>query len=152
MTVKVGEAAPDFSLQTDSGETVTLSQFRGSPVVLFFYPKADTHGCTKEACSFRDNYQAFLDAGAVLLGISTDSVESQAKFKSKHGLPFKLLVDKDSATRKAWGVPGSMMGLLPGRVTYLIDRQGVVRYIFDSQLNFSGHVTQTLEKIKEMQL
>eukprot|EP00762_Andalucia_godoyi_P004517 ANDGO_05098.mRNA.1 Peroxiredoxin Q len=148
--IKAGDAAPDFSLKTEAGETVTLSQFRGKPVVLFFYPKADTFGCTKEACAFRDSYQDFVDAGAVVIGISSDSVDAQNKFKSKHRLQYPLLADEGGKTRKEFGVPSSMFGMIPGRVTYLINAEGKVAYVFNSQMSFSDHVSKTLEEIKKI--
>jgi peroxiredoxin Q/BCP len=111
-TLAIGEIAPDFTLHDDAGQSVTLSQYRGQRVVIFFYPKDDTPGCTTQACGFRDNHQALIAAGAVVLGISPDDVKSHAKFKQKFNLPFPLLADTDHAVCEAYGVWGekSMYG------------------------------------------
>ena len=111
-TLAIGDMAPDFTLLDDAGQSVTLSQYRGQRVVIFFYPKDDTPGCTTQACGFRDNYQALMAAGAVVLGISPDDVKSHAKFKQKFNLPFPLLADTDHAVCEAYGVWGekSMYG------------------------------------------
>src|SRR5271166_6434982 len=132
--VGVGDLAPDFTLPSSTGEMVSLSDFRGkSEVVLFFYPKDDTPGCTAEACSFRDSHEAFREAGAEVIGVSSDSSDSHRKFAGRYGLPFRLLSDPKGELRSRFGVPKTL-GLLPGRVTYLIDRHGIVRHIFSSQL------------------
>jgi peroxiredoxin Q/BCP len=112
-------------------------------VVLYFYPKDDTPGCTKEACTFRDQYQDFQDAGAAVLGVSSDSSESHRKFAAKHRLPFTLLADRGGQVRKRYGVPATL-GLLPGRVTFVIDAAGVVRHVFNSQLDATRHVGEAL--------
>ncbi|MEL6381175.1 MAG: peroxiredoxin [Cyanobacteria bacterium J06626_18] len=148
MAIKVGDAAPNFSLPTQSGETVSLSQFKGQkPVVLYFYPKDDTPGCTVESCSFRDSYEAFKDLGAEVIGISSDSVESHQKFANKHNLPFILASDRGSKTRQAYDVPATL-GLLPGRVTYVIDPEGVVKHVFNSQFNPKAHIAEALTVLK----
>lgn len=148
MSVQIGDTAPDFSLPSQTGETIKLSDFRGkSSVVLYFYPKDDTPGCTKESCAFRDSYEQFKQAGAEVIGVSSDSADSHQKFASKYSLPFTLLSDRDKALRKLYGVP-STLGLLPGRVTYVIDKQGVVRHIFNSMMNFEGHVEESLKTLK----
>ncbi len=129
-SIGVGNVAPDFTLPSQAGRQVSLAEFRGSKaVVLFFYPKDGTAICTKEACSFRDAYEDFVQAGAVVMGVSSDPVDSHQAFASCHRLPFLLLSDADSSLRKAFGVPKTL-GLLPGRVTYVIDKQGVVRHVF----------------------
>lgn len=144
MAIKIGDAAPDFSLLTQSGETISLSQFKGQkPVVLYFYPKDDTPGCTVESCSFRDSYEAFQDLGAEVIGISSDSVESHQKFAHKYNLPFTLVSDQGSKTRQAYGVPATL-GLLPGRVTYVIDQMGTVKHVFNSQFNPKAHIAKAL--------
>lgn len=144
MTIQIGQPAPDFSLQDGSGETVTLGSFKGrSPVVLFFYPRDDTPGCTAEACAFRDQFEDFAAAGAEVLGISSDSPESHESFAAKHRLPFRLLSDRGATVRKAYGVP-STLGLLPGRMTFVIDRDGIVRHVFNSQFNPTRHVAEAL--------
>jgi peroxiredoxin Q/BCP len=145
-----GDRAPEFSLQDQSGKTVSLKDFRGRQnVVVYFYPKDDTPGCTKEACTFRDQYTAFSDIGAVVLGISGDSPDSHKKFAAKHRLPFPLLSDRDGSVRKAFGVPKTL-GLLPGRVTYVIDKQGVIRHAFNSQLNPTKHVDEAIAVLKSL--
>ncbi len=148
MSIQVGDRAPDFSLSSQTGETVTLSQFRGKPVVLYFYPKDDTPGCTVEACTFRDQYQVFQDAGAVVIGISGDSVQSHQRFATKHNLPFLLLADTQNTVRKAYGVPNAML-LLPGRVTYTIDGEGMVRQVFNSMMDFKAHVDEAIATIRQ---
>ncbi|MEO0488900.1 MAG: peroxiredoxin [Cyanobacteria bacterium P01_A01_bin.123] len=150
MAVKVGDTAPDFALQSASGETVKLSDFKGQkPVVLYFYPKDDTPGCTAEACSFRDSYEAFTDAGAEVIGVSSDSPASHQKFAAKHSLPFTLLSDEGSKMRKAYGVPATL-GLLPGRVTYVIDPAGTVQHVFNSQFNATAHVGEALGVLQKI--
>lgn len=150
MTVKVGDKAPDFTLKTQTGDTVSLSQFHGSkPVVVYFYPKDDTPGCTTESCAFRDSYEDFKAAGAEVIGISSDSVASHQKFAGKYRLPFHLLSDANGQTRQSYGVPATL-GLLPGRVTYVIDKEGVVRHVFNSQFNPKAHVKEALEVLRSL--
>jgi peroxiredoxin Q/BCP len=146
--VKVGERAPDFTLPDANGKDVRLADFAGRPVVLYFYPKDDTPGCTKEACTFRDQYQDFQDAGAPVLGVSSDSSESHRKFAAKHRLPFTLLADRGGQVRKRYGVPATL-GLLPGRVTFVIDGAGVVRHVFNSQLDATRHVKEALHVLRK---
>ena len=145
--LQVGDVAPDFELPSQSGDPVKLSDYKDHWVVVYFYPADDTPGCTKEACSFRDNYEDFTDAGAVVIGISKDSVDSHVKFAAKHDLPFTLLSDEGAKVAKAWGV-GKSLGILPGRVTYVISPQGVVRKKFSSQLQATKHTTEALETIR----
>jgi len=149
MTVKVGDTAPDFTLPSQSGASVSLSDFRGKSVVLYFYPKDDTPGCTKESCAFRDQYEVFQNAGAEVIGVSADSPESHQRFAAKYQLPFTLLSDTGNQVRKLYGVPATL-GLLPGRVTYAIDQQGVVQHIFNSQFNFQGHVDEALKTLQQI--
>lgn len=147
----VGDTAPDFSLPDAEGKTVTLSAFREKKVVvLYFYPKDDTPGCTAESCSFRDSYEDFATAGAEVIGISSDSVESHKKFASKHSLPFLLVSDSSKKVQSAFGVR-ALFGLLPGRVTFVIDRTGVIRHVFDSQLQATKHVKEAIEIVKKLQ-
>jgi peroxiredoxin Q/BCP len=148
--ISVGDQAPDFSLPSAGGETVRLSDYRGkSEVVLYFYPKDDTPGCTTEACTFRDSYESFRDAGAEVIGVSSDSSDSHRGFAQKHRLPFVLLSDADGSVRKQYGVPKTL-GLIPGRTTYLIDRDGIVRHVFSSQFQPLRHVAETLEVLKRL--
>lgn len=148
--VKVGDYAPNFTLSDQSGEEVSLWDVIGKgAVVLYFYPKDDTPGCTGEACAFRDSYEVFKEAGAEVIGVSSDSADAHWRFAAKHRLPFILLSDKDKAVRKLYGVP-STFGLLPGRVTYVIDTYGVVRHIFDSQFAPQKHVSEALETLRKL--
>jgi thioredoxin-dependent peroxiredoxin len=148
--VRVGDPAPDFTLPSATGEPVSLGDFRGrSEVVLFFYPKDHSPVCTAEACSFRDSYEAFREAEAEVIGVSGDSVGSHRRFAGRHGLPYRLLSDADGSLRARYGVPKTM-GVFPGRVTYLIDRNGVIRHIFSSQLQAARHVEEALRVLKQI--
>jgi thioredoxin-dependent peroxiredoxin len=142
-----GMAAPDFELPDQEGRAVRLSQFRGQPVVVYFYPKDDTKGCTAEACAFRDDTPRFEAAGAVVLGISDDSEDSHRRFAAKYQLGFTLLSDKGGKVRKLFGVKKTL-GIIPGRVTYVIDREGIVRKVFSSQVDFTGHVREALAALQ----
>ena len=145
--LRVGDQAPEFALKSQDGDIVRLSDLlsRGS-VVVYFYPKDKTPGCTAEAGSFRDSYAKFGEFGAEVVGISSDSVDSHKGFADDCRLPFKILSDADGEVRKMYGVPSSM-GLLPGRVTYIIDKGGIVRKIFSSQLRVTRHVQEALESL-----
>ncbi|HEX4275497.1 MAG TPA: peroxiredoxin [Bryobacteraceae bacterium] len=139
-----GTTAPDFELPDQEGKLIRLGDYRGkSAVVVYFYPKDDTTGCTIEACRFRDDEAKFRAAGAAVLGISDDSIESHAKFAAKYNLPFRLLSDKSGRVRKLYGVKKTF-GVIPGRMTFVIDREGVVRRVFSSQTNFAGHIEEAL--------
>ena len=148
MSVQVGDRAPDFTLSTQEGTPVTLGGLlvKGA-VVLYFYPKDDTPGCTAEACSFRDSYEVFKDAGAEVVGVSSDSAERHKAFAGRHRLPFTLLSDPQGEVQKLYGVRKTL-GLLPGRITYVIDRSGVVRSIYNSQLQATRHVAEALEALR----
>jgi len=149
-SVRVGDPAPDFTLLAGTGESVSLSQFKGrSEVVLFFYPKDHSPVCTAEACSFRDSFDAFQSAGAEVIGVSADPVESHRLFAAQNRLPFRLLSDLDGSVRARYGVPRTL-GVIPGRVTYLIDSQGIVRHIFSSQFQPARHVAETLRVLKQI--
>lgn len=151
MTVAVGDKAPDFTLPSATGEPLTLSAlYAKRTVVLYFYPKDDTPGCTVEACTFRDRYEGFVEAGAEVVGISSDSVASHERFVSKHKLPMKFAADEGGKVRALYGVKATL-GLFPGRVTFVIDRQGVVRHKFVSQLQVSRHVSEALEAVKRLE-
>lgn len=139
MSVTVGNPAPDFSLPDATGQIVQLSHYRGRWVVLYFYPKDDTPGCTAESCAFRDAYEALKERGAEVIGISADSPSSHRNFAQKHRLPFILLSDEQNQVRQRYGVPATLW-ILPGRVTYIIDPEGIVRKIFDSPFDVAGHV------------
>jgi thioredoxin-dependent peroxiredoxin len=146
--VEEGKPAPDFELQSDTGDTVRLSDFRGKPVVVYFYPKDDTPGCTTQACGIRDNYEAFGERGAVVLGISPDDESSHVKFKEKYGLPFRLLADPTHEVAEAYGVWGerklygkTYMGV--ERSTFLIDPDGNVSDVM-RRVKPDTHVDQVL--------
>jgi thioredoxin-dependent peroxiredoxin len=150
----VGDAAPAFSLPAVPGGTVRLSQFRGQNVVLYFYPRDNTPGCTQEACDFRDNWQAVQEAGAVVLGISTDSLTSHDKFATKFELPYPLLSDADHAVAQKYGVwvkkqqyGRTYMGLQ--RSTFLIDRRGKIAAVWP-RVSVKGHVAEVLHKLKNL--
>ena len=150
MKVDIGDMAPDFSLPAQTGENVTLSQFRGKKnVVLYFYPKDETPGCTREACTFRDSYELFTDLGAEVVGVSADTVASHKAFAEHHSLPFTLLSDVDNMVRKLYGAT-SALGFTPGRVTFIIDKKGVVRRVFSSQLQPEKHIEEAREVLKKL--
>ncbi len=153
MTVEAGKQAPDFELKANTGETVKLSDFRGKYVVLYFYPKDMTPGCTTQACDFRDNYERFKELDAVILGISPDPIERHQKFIDKHDLPFLLLSDEDHQVAEAYGVwklkkmfGKEYMGI--ERSTFLIDKDGTVIKEW-RKVKVKGHVEEALEYLKE---
>ncbi len=150
MKAQVGKTAPPFTLRSLTGEEISLSDFIGKkPVVVYFYPKDDTRICTAQACSFRDNYEDFKKAGAEVIGISSDSSDSHQQFASKYKLPFILLSDEDGKIRKLYGVP-TTLGLIPGRVTYIIDKAGIVRHIFSSQFDAQKHILEALKVLGDI--
>ena len=147
--INIGDKIPAFTLQNQDGTPVDIMEFIGQKtVVLYFYPKDDTPGCTKEACSFRDQYTVFQDLGCEVIGISSDAPKVHKEFAIKYKLPFPLLADEKKEVRTLFGVPKSLFGLLPGRVTYIIDKTGVVRGIFNSQLNATQHIDEALKVVK----
>ena len=149
MSLSVGDKAPEFSLSSAAGEQFTLSALlKKGALVLFFYPKDDTPGCTAEACSFRDSYDEFAEAGAQVVGISSDSSESHTQFASKHRLQMPLLSDPGGTARAAYGIKATL-GLFPGRETFVIDQTGVIRHIFRSQLRVGKHVEEALAVIRK---
>ena len=148
--VDVGSLAPDFTLPSQSGRMVSLKDFVGEkPVVLFFYPKDDTPGCTKQACAFRESFEEFRKLDAEVLGISSDSVESHRSFAKKHSLPFTLLSDQGGQVRRLYEVPNTF-GIFPGRVTYVIGQEGTVRHVFSSQLGVERHVGEALKALESI--
>jgi peroxiredoxin Q/BCP len=148
--LQIGDSAPDFTWVAPTGTQTCLSDFRHQKVVvLFFYPRDGSAICTREACAFRDAYDQFSEAGAVVVGISGDSAQSHSAFAARHNLPFYLVSDADGSIRKSFGVSRSF-GLLPGRVTYVIDSEGVVRLIFSSQLTADRHVSEALRVVQEL--
>jgi thioredoxin-dependent peroxiredoxin len=149
--VNIALLAPNVTLRLHTGESVPLADlYRERVVVLFFYPKDNTAICTREACAFRDSYEKFVEAGATVVGVSSDSVQSHEQFAGKHRLPFLLASDADGALRRAFNVPKTL-GLLPGRATYVIDRQGVIRHVFGAQLAAERHVRTALEAIAALE-
>jgi peroxiredoxin Q/BCP len=148
--LKVGDIAPDFSLLDERGLPVTLKDFRGKKVVvLYFYPKDFTSGCTTEACSFRDNYKPYQDKDAVVIGISLDSVESHAKFSEKYHLPFPILSDSRKEVAKTYGVLG-IGGFLTKRVTFIINKDGKITHIFP-KVDVKQHSEEVLKALEELQ-
>ncbi|MDQ3862169.1 MAG: peroxiredoxin [Actinomycetota bacterium] len=148
--VTVGSVAPDFTLPSQSGDMVSLKDFLGMrPLVLFFYPKDNTLGCTREVCAFRDSFEELGKLDTEVIGISSDSVDSHRDFAEKHNLPFTLLSDEGGKIRRLYGVPNTF-GLFPGRVTYVIDRAGVVRHVFSSQIAVEKHVEEALATLESI--
>jgi peroxiredoxin Q/BCP len=145
--LKEGDPAPDFTLLSDDGEAVSLSMLKGKPVVLYFYPKDFTAGCTKEACAFRDAFSDFQAAGVEVLGVSVDDVQSHQKFKSEHNLNFRLLADAEKAVSKAYGVL-SAMGF-SSRITFLIDRDGKIKRVF-KEVKPDEHAAEVLALAKTL--
>ena len=151
MELKVGDKIPNFIAKDTNGNDFDSSEIVGiKPVVFYFYPKDNTPGCTAQACSFRDQYQDFKDLGAEVIGISNDSVESHQKFSKRYKLPFLLLSDSNSKLKKMFGVKTNLLGLIPGRVTYLADKTGTIQFIFDSVLA-TKHIPKALDFLKKMQ-
>ena len=150
-SVKIGDLAPNFRLLSQTGQTLELQDYIGTkPVVLFFYPKDNTTLCTKEVCHFRDNFDEFKKIyNAQVIGVSSDSVDSHKQFSEANNLPFMLLSDPNEDVRREYGVPKTF-GIIPGRVTYVIDKQGVIRHIFSSQLNYKRHVNEALSALKSI--
>ncbi|HXJ44837.1 MAG TPA: peroxiredoxin [Bryobacteraceae bacterium] len=147
--IQPGQRAPDFELPDQNGAPVRLSQFRAqSPVVLFFYPKDDTTGCTIEACTFRDEMPRFDSLAAKVIGVSSDSSESHSRFAAKHGLPYTLLSDNGGKVKKMFGVKNTF-AFIPGRVTFVIDRDGIVRHVFSSQTQFQKHIEEALRALTQ---
>ena len=145
--IQASQSAPEFSVQDQSGQVRTLREFRGKAVVLYFYPRDATPGCTAEACAFRDSWQRYEEAGAQVLGVSTDDVESHREFAEEHSLPFPLLADTDERVAKAYGVP-VRVGFAK-RITFLIDGSGVVRRVFEN-VDPGVHADEVLTAIGEL--
>ena len=151
MELKVGDKIPNFKAKDTNGNDFDSQEMIGKkPLVIYFYPKDNTPGCTAQACSFRDQYEDFKDLGAEVIGISGDSIESHQKFTQQYRLPFILLSDSDKKIRTLFGVSSSLFGLIPGRVTYVADTTGTVIMIFDS-MKAKNHISKALEAIKEIQ-
>ena len=149
MALGVGDCLPSFCLEDQDGEQRTPEMVRGRWLVLFFYPKDDTPGCTIQACSFRDSSAAFQELGAEVWGISGDDAISHRRFATRHGLNFPLLVDRNNSLRRSLGVPKAL-GLMPGRVTYVVDGEGVIRHIFSNLLDGPAHVREAERVISSL--
>jgi peroxiredoxin Q/BCP len=150
-TLEIGDKVPVFTLLDQDGNTFNITDYIGTKnLVIYFYPKDDTPGCTKEACGFRDEFEAFSDLDALVIGISVDSPESHRKFIEKYQLPFTLLSDEDDEVRKQFGVNGNYLGLIPGRVTFVVDKQGIIQFVFDSQSKATKHVEETQRVLIEI--
>jgi peroxiredoxin Q/BCP len=146
-----GDKIPYFTLKDKTGADFSIEKLIGKEhMVIYFYPKDDTPGCTKEACSFRDSFEAFSDKGVRVIGISSDSPASHKKFAEKHNLPFTLLSDPANRVRKMFGVKGNLFGLIPGRVTFVVHKDGTVLHKFSSQMNAEQHVQESLQTIESL--
>lgn len=150
MSVTLGSHLPETTLPDQDGQPLRLQDHIGdAPLVVFFYPAAFTANCTKEACAFRDQYEVFREHGAQVIGISGDDVATQKRFADQYRLSFPVLSDADGAVRGAWGVP-KWFGILPGRVTYVADKAGVVRYIFKDRFDAYAHIQQAVAAVQEL--
>ena len=145
-----GDRAPLIALLDGDGVERRSDALQGKPLVLFFYPKDDTPGCTAEVCAFRDSYADLQALGAEVWGVSGDDASSHQRFASRHSVPFPLLVDSGNTLRQAFGVP-SVLGLLPGRVTYVIDGEGVIRHVFNNLLDGAAHQREALTVLQRLQ-
>ena len=148
MAIQIGDKLPSFKATKQDGTAFDSQEVNHKPVVIYFYPKDFTPGCTTQACGFRDAYQDFQDLGAEVIGVSGDSATSHQNFQQKYKLPFILLSDTDRKLRRLFGVPNALFGLLPGRVTYVFDAKGYCIYIFDS-ISAKNHITKALDAIKK---
>lgn len=150
--ISIGSTVPLFSLKDQFGNTFQLSSVIGKKnLIIYFYPKDDSPGCTREACSFRDQYEVFNNNDTMIIGISAQSVKSHLQFAQKHRLNYTLLSDEGNKVRKQFGVPSNLMGLLPGRVTYVVNKEGKVVFMFNSQINAEQHVEEALRIIKDLE-
>ncbi len=149
--IEINDLVPNFSLKDQFGNDFELSSVLGKKnLVIYFYPKDDSPGCTKQACSFRDQFDVFNQANAMIIGISSQSVESHKKFAEKHRLNYTLLSDENNQVRKLLGVPTNLIGLISGRVTYVTNKEGKVVYIFNSQIQAEKHVEEALNILKKL--
>lgn len=151
MAININDSCPLFSLPNQDGKTIDISEYVGKHIlVIYFYPKDDTPGCTKEACSFQDSHQVFEELNCKIFGISSDSVASHKAFANRYHLQFDLLADTKQHVRKLFGVPGNLFGLIPGRVTYIVDKSGKIRGIYNSLTNAIGHIEEAKKMVKEL--
>ncbi|MFV8326039.1 peroxiredoxin [Flavobacterium sp. ZS1P14] len=150
MDLKVGDKIPNFKAKDTNGNDFESQSLVGhKPVVIYFYPKDNTPGCTAQACSFRDQYEDFKDLGAEVIGVSSDSVSSHKEFAKHYKLPFLLLSDPDKKIKKLFGVHSKMLGLIPGRVTYVADKDGIIQLVFDGMIA-TRHMPEALETVKRL--
>ncbi len=150
MKLKIGDAAPVFEATADDGSKFALADVLGkNNIVLYFYPKDFTAGCTKEACSFRDVWDKANSLNATVIGVSSDSQETHARFKKEHGLQFTLVTDSNKSIRKLYGATGP---LIPPRITFIIDKFGKIRNIFNSQLNITKHIEESLNTLETISM
>lgn len=150
MDLKVGDKIPNFkAIDTNGNDFDSQSLIGHKPVVIYFYPKDNTPGCTAQACSFRDQYEDFKDLGAEVIGVSSDSVASHKEFAKHYKLPFLLLSDPDKKIKRLFGVHSKMLGLIPGRVTYVADKDGIIQLVFDGMIA-TRHIPEALETVKRL--
>jgi peroxiredoxin Q/BCP len=147
MALQVGDSIPFFTSVDTNGKPFESRDYMGQSLVIYFYPKDETRVCTEQACSFRDHYEDFKALGAEVIGISSDSVQSHQEFATHHQLPFILLSDSDKKLRKLFGVPNDLLGLIPGRVTYVVDKKGIIQLVFNS-MSGKIHIEKALEILK----
>lgn len=148
--VVVGSRVPDFSLPDQNGKMFSITSVVGKKnIVIYFYPKDDSPGCTREACSFRDQFEVFRNYNAEVIGISSDDVESHKEFAEKYRLPYTLLSDSESRVRKLFDVPSSLFGLVAGRTTYIVNKKGVVIHIFNSQFHAEKHIEESIKALQD---
>jgi peroxiredoxin Q/BCP len=149
--LKIGDTLPDFMLPDQDGNDFYMHKIVGKKnLVVYFYPKDESVACTMEACKFRDYFEDFINYECDVIGISGDSVESHQRFSRNLGLPFVLLSDEENKIRKKFGVPRNLFGLLPGRVSYIVDKKGVIRHIVNSQLNIKKHVNEAIMHLQKI--
>ena len=144
-----GTKAPDFILPDQAGARIRLAAYHGKPVVLFFYPRDNSRGCTKEACAFRDDYSEFRSLGAAILGVSRDDSESHAEFRKSHDLPFPLLSDTAGEVARKFGVP-KFLGMVPGRTTFVIGAGGIIRMAYSNMFNAASHSARALDCVRSL--
>ncbi len=143
-----GDQLPSFKLKDQNNQLFSVDSIIGKKnIVIYFYPKDETKVCTAEACSFRDNYELFQELGCEVIGISSDNVESHKNFSNNHNLPFILLSDEQNEVRKLFGVPKDLFGLIPGRYTYIIDKNGIIVHLYNSAFNANKHVEEALKAL-----
>jgi peroxiredoxin Q/BCP len=148
MSLNIGDTIPEFQLTDQNGEVFDIKSVKGKHnLVIYFYPKNFTPGCTKEACSFRDSFEDFKELGAVVIGISADSKKSHERFAKKHQLPFTLLSDSKGVVKRKFGVKNNLLGLIPGRETFVVDKKGIIIFTFNS-MNAERHIKEALKVLK----